>query len=137
MIRNLTPHDITLRAADGTETTFPVDADGMIARVDNTPGAIDPGHPLAGIVEVWGADKPGEVGVFRSDDPARKLLPFPAPVPGVFLVVSGMVGADLKEKGLIRPDVLVPGTGPQDGAIRNEKGHVQAVTRLKVATAGT
>ena len=131
MIRNLTPHDIVLRAADGTDTTFP--ADGLVARVDNTPGAIDPGHPLAGIVQVWGADTPGEVGVFRSDDPARKLLPFPAPVPGVFLVVSGMVGDAMKQKGMVRPDVLVPGTGPADAAVRNEKGHVIAVTRLKVA----
>jgi hypothetical protein len=131
-VRNLTPHAIVLRAADGTDTTFA--AEGLVARVDNTPGAIEAGHPLAGIVEVWGADLPGEVGVFRSDDPARKLFPFPAPVPGVFLVVSGMVGAALKEKGLVRPDVLVPGTGPQDGAIRNEKNHIIAVTRLKVAT---
>ena len=45
-----------------------------------------------------------------------------------------MVGAALKEKGLVRPDVLVPGTGPADGAIRNEKNHIIAVTRLKVAT---
>jgi len=27
--------------------------------------------------------------------------------------------------------ILMPGTGPADGAVRNEKGHVIAVTRLK------
>jgi hypothetical protein len=42
-----------------------------------------------------------------------------------------MVGDAMKQKGLVRPDVLVPGTGPGDGAVRNDKGHIVAVTRLK------
>lgn len=49
---------------------------------------------------------------------------------GIFLIVSGFVGGAVTGT---RPDVLVPGTGPKDGAIRNEKGHIVAVTRLKIA----
>ena len=119
-IINLTPHAITVRSADGTETTFePAAPKGGEPRVGNTPGAVLADHPLAGLVSVHGPDITGEV------------VNLPAPQPGVFLVVSGMVGDAIQKRGIFRPDVLVPGTGPQDGAIRNEKGHIVAVTRLK------
>jgi hypothetical protein len=52
----------------------------------------------------------------------------PAPQAGMFFIVSGMVGAALAGRG--RADVFVPGTGPNDGALRNEQGHIIAVTRL-------
>ena len=114
-----------------------VEPAGGVFGVGEAPAGL-PGSARATLAVTFNPRRAREVyaGVLRirSDDPARKLLPFPAPVPGVFLVVSGMVGAALKEKGMVRPDVLVPGTGPQDGAVRNEKGHVIAVTRLKVAT---
>jgi hypothetical protein len=32
-----------------------------------------------------------------------------------------------------RTDVFAPATGPKDGAIRNDKGHVVAVTALKAS----
>ena len=41
--------------------------------------------------------------------------------------MSALVGSAL---GGARPDVLCPGTGPADGAVRNDKGHIVAVTRL-------
>jgi hypothetical protein len=115
MIVNLTPHAITLRGKSG-DTTIP--ASGQVARVSNTPGAVQD-SPLSSLVEDWSCDQPGEVENL------------PDPVEGVFLVVSGMVGDALRARGVVRPDVRVPGTGPQDGAIRNEKGHIVAVTRLK------
>ena len=122
-VLNLTPHPITVRSADGTETTFPPSAPkGQEPRVGNSPGAARADHPLAGLVAVHLPDEAGEVENL------------PAPVTGTFLVVSGMVGDALRSRGISRPDVLVPGTGPQDGAIRNEKGHIVAVTRLKQAT---
>ena len=120
-IKNLTPHAITLRAADGAETTLA--PAGAVPRVGNAPGAMVSDHPLAGVVAVFGPDRAGAV------------VGLPDPEPGVFLVVSGMVGDALRAAGLSRPDVLVPGTGPADGAVRNAAGHVVAVTRLKVATA--
>jgi hypothetical protein len=45
--------------------------------------------------------------------------------PGVFLVVSGMAFSAVDEK---RIDVIAPDTG--ETAIRNEKGHIIAVTRI-------
>jgi len=58
----------------------------------------------------------------------------PDPEPGLVYIVSAMVGAALREAGVSRPDVLCPGTGPQDGAIRDPEGRIQAVTRLIRAT---
>lgn len=51
----------------------------------------------------------------------------PDPVDGVAYVVSLLVLAAL---GGTRADVLAPATGPEDGAIRDERGQVFAVTRL-------
>jgi hypothetical protein len=42
-------------------------------------------------------------------------------------IVSGMVLSALYGT---RPDVLAPGTGPNDGAIRDASGRIVAVTRL-------
>jgi len=112
IIINLTPHAIVLRSGDGFDTAIP--ASGTIARVTSTPGA-----PAAveGIpVPVFGRDAYGEV------------TGLPAPAEGTFYIVSALVGSALAGT---RDDVLVPGTGPQDGAVRDEKGLIVAVTRLK------
>lgn len=110
-IRNLTPHPIVLRDSNGVDHTFPSEG---IARVASTPGPLsDIGLP----VPVAEPDGFGET------------TGLPDPEPGVFIIVSAMVGSALKGQG--REDVLVPGTGPADGPIRNEKGWVVAVTRLK------
>jgi hypothetical protein len=120
MIRNLTPHSINLRAEDGTDTVIPPDPQGP-ARVTSTPGIPTAVNGIP--VPVWGADTFGEV------------QDLPAPATGVFLVVSALVGGALVSAGVSRPDVLLPGTGPADGPVRNDKGHIVAVTRLKRATA--
>ena len=44
-------------------------------------------------------------------------------------IVSSLVG--LAAAGSGRADLLVPGTGPGDGAIRDGNGHIVAVTRFK------
>ena len=110
-LMNLTPHDLVLRAPDGTDTILP--PSGMVARVASTPGAL---ATVEGVpVPVAGAQTFGAyVGL-------------PRPEPGTFFVVSGMVLGALKGS---RPDVLGPGTGPNDTAVRNDKGQVTAVTRL-------
>lgn len=108
---NLTPHAITLRSPEGTDTVIP--PSGTIARVSSTPGEE---RAIAGFpVPVVGPDSFGEVVGLPEES-----------IPGVFYIVSAVVGARVS-----RPDVLTPGTGPKDGPIRNEKGHVVAVTRLK------
>ncbi len=110
---NCTPHALTLRADEATETV--IEPCGIVPRVSVMQGALDPsvcGAPCA----VYSADGAGAV------------IGMPDPAVGVAYIVSGFVGAALKGQ---RDDVLVPGTGPLDGAVRNSAGHIVAVTRLK------
>jgi hypothetical protein len=147
MIVNLTPHPITLRAANGAETTINPRsaAEGGAARVTSTPGAL---ASVDGIpVPVASATTFGEVAglpaphyecgcgngaecpaAFRLD--MAGALECPHYVVAAYYVVSGIVGAALRATGSTRRDVLCPGTGPNDGAVRNEAGHIVAVTRL-------
>ena len=115
MIINLTPHAIVLRSAGGEDTVIP--PSGQVARVTSTPGSLATVDGLP--VPVASPTTFGEVEGL------------PAPVEGTFYIVSGMVGAALAGRG--RTDVLMPGTGPADNAVRNEKGHIVAVTRLIAA----
>jgi len=112
-IINLTPHDIVLRSVDGTDHIIP--KSGMVARVTSTPGTKTeiPGCP----VQVMTPDTFGEV------------INLPDPTPDTMFLVSAMVGSAMSGK---RSDILVPGTGPNDGAVRNDKGHILAVTCLKI-----
>jgi len=116
-IINCTPHDIVIRSADG-DTTVP--KGDTIARVVMVPG-------VAGVIEgiacpVYSADTVGAVeGI-------------PEPSPGVIYMVSGMVGSAVAGT---RSDCCVPGTGPADGAVRNEKGWIVAVTRIKMVRGGS
>jgi hypothetical protein len=114
---NCTPHDIVLRSAAGEDTTIP--ASGIIARVASTPGEL---HEEAGFP-----------CLLQEAEVKGKVTDLPEPVEGTFYIVSALVGESLLREGRVRKDVLQPGTGPQDGAIRNERGHIVAVTRLKRA----
>jgi len=110
-MQNLTPHPLTLRSASGEDTILA--PSGTVARVAATPGAVNDVEGLPIPVAA-----PDEFGAVEG---------LPEPTQGTFYIVSAMVGAHLKG----RPDVLMPGTGPADNAVRNEKGHIVAVTRLK------
>jgi hypothetical protein len=108
---NLTPNAITLRAPDGTDTVIP--PSGTVARVSIATRALE---VVAGIpVPVAGAQRFGGVEGL------------PAPAPGMMFIVSAPALSALRGS---RPDVVGPGTGPNDAAIRNEAGHIVAVTRL-------
>jgi hypothetical protein len=116
-IVNLTPHPITLIAPTGERTV--IEASGAVARVATVPGAVEAraGFPcLVAGPTLYGA-----------------VEELPAPTPGVVWVVSALVLGALAGQG--RDDVFAPGTGPNDGAERNEKGHVTGVTRLVQAPA--
>jgi len=107
---NLTPHSLVFRNAAGEEWT--IQSSG-VARVSSTPGALTqvPGIPIpVAEATVYGAVE----GLPPQSD-------------GFGYVVSGLVLSALKGT---RSDVFGPGTGPNDGAIRNDKGHIVAVTRL-------
>jgi len=109
---NLTPHAITLVSATGEQTILPVS--GAVARVSSTPGTLEA--------------REGFPCVVASPTVFGEVTGLPDPKQGHAFVVSGMVGGALAGKG--RTDVYVPGTGPNDGALRNEAGHIVGVTRL-------
>lgn len=121
---NLTPHAITLKCLDGSEITF--QPSGVVARVTTI-------ESVVGTRDVWphGVPECDEQGnstgsripvVSRTLGEAEGL-----PEEGVECLVSAMVlSAVPGRKGVYAPD-----SGPT--AIRNEKGHIVAVTRLVAA----
>jgi hypothetical protein len=109
-LKNLTPHPIVIRRADGSDMT--IAPSGVVPRI------------VGGSV-----DAPDLNGIPVKVDLAGTVADLPDAVEGVALIVSGMVLAALTGSG--RRDVFAPGTGPADGAIRNDKGHIVAVTCLK------
>lgn len=109
MLINLTPHTIILRASNGTE--YGLVPCGTVARVSSAPGALEtiPGCPVpVAAPATWG-----------------EIVDLPAPWAGRLYIVSALVAQRAQ-----RPDVVSPGTGPADGAIRDTEGRVIAVTRL-------
>lgn len=104
---NLTPHPITLRADDGTETT--IQPSGTVARVSMQ--ETDVGCLLG-------------LPVIRREAGAVTGLP----TDGTPCIVSSMVLTALSAG---TPGVYAPDTGPT--AIRDERGQIVAVTRLVAA----
>lgn len=106
---NLTPHAITIRVHGG-DITFP--PSGKIARIKEKNVA-----PTRS--QIFGFPVAGKTAF-------EAVLDLPEPVEGTIFIVSGMVAAQVS-----RPDVFSPATGPEDGAIRNDKGQIVAVTKFK------
>lgn len=109
MIINLTPHAITLRHAPYDYDTV-IGPSGSVARVSSVPGSMR----TESIIPIYGSPTWGEV------------IGLPEPAEGVIYIVSALVAARVPE----REDVVSPGTGPNDGAVRDAAGHILAVTRL-------
>jgi hypothetical protein len=107
---NLTPHALTLRAADGTDAVVP--PSGTVARV--AAAATDTGKTVAGL--------PVQTTTLG------EVTDLPEPTTGTTYLVSAMVLGALAGSG--RSDVFAPATGPKDGAVRDDQGHIVAVTRL-------
>ena len=108
---NLTPHAIVVRLQDGSDITFP--PSGMVARLDQT-GAEIPMGKIEG-VPILSRSNFGEiVGLPQYE------------TEGVNYIVSSLVAAHI-----VRQDVFSPATGPNDGAIRNDKGQIIAVVAFK------
>lgn len=133
---NLMQHSITLRGLDGADTV--IESSGF-AYIEMPPT----GEPetIDGVpVPIYGLNMPRIVGV-----------PNPTSVTtgeGSLYIVTEVVAASLRNQTLthdsaflrgsrLQPslrgtfrDIVYPGTGPEDGAIRNERGQVVLVTRL-------
>jgi hypothetical protein len=110
---NLTPHSIVLSLPDGSEINIP--SSGEVARVATLPAAPRQveGVPIPVVPSPAYGDVTG----------------LPAPVEGVAFLVSGLVLSRCGGRG----DVFAPATGPADGAIRDERGQIRAVSRLVAA----
>lgn len=115
MFVNLTPHNVVLQGADGARLVVQAMA-GVVCRISTTPGEL--------ITMVWQGDE-SESGI-KLYDRTTWGEPFglPDPSPGVIYIVSALFAGRVGDRG----DVYYPGTGPADGAIRDEKGQVVAVT---------
>lgn len=123
MLINLTPHPIVLRSG---ENEIVVPPSGSVARVTSRPGALlDTVHA------------PGRVGDVRPPVPVYgppawgdvEGLP-PQGAEAAVYIVSALVAARCGD----RADVVAPGTGPADEAVRDAKGRIVAVTRLIAAS---
>ena len=132
---NLTPHPIRLRVAAEDTAAHPRDddivipprykrgADGEVLRDEKGRPVADPAR-----VAVTPGRQVGEVnGVPIYSAPTfGEVEGLPEPQEGTIYIVSSVVASRLTS----RDDVVVPGTGPKDGTVRDEQNRVFAVTRL-------
>jgi hypothetical protein len=114
---NLCPHQIKLRVSEAPGEDIELPAAKLPARVCQEPGRL---ICLAQGVPVYSAPTHGAiVGL----PPPREDVEF-----RVLYVASLLVAQAAAIAG--RTDVVSPGTGPGDGAIRGSDGQIEAVTRL-------
>lgn len=106
---NLTPHPLNFYTGGGILTLAP---SGQLARCKNASTLIGDADGLP-IYEATFDEVTG----------------LPDPQPDTLYIASSLVQQGLRKLGIERPDVLSPGTGPNDGAIRTN-GQVVGVTRL-------
>ena len=112
MFVNLTPHIVTIQSVCN-ETSIEISSSG-VCRVNTTSqntGFVD-GVPVISM-PIWG-----------------DVVGLPDPIPETNYIVSLIVLDALRASGSNRRDCFAPATGPNDGVIRNEKGHIVAVTKL-------
>lgn len=114
---NLTPHSLTFRTPDGDQV---VEASGLVARVSTTAVPLRTLNGMSLRTKSFGQVQ--NLPDPHVDDVHGETV----------FVVSGMVLDALRNSGCTRTDVVAPATGPNDGAVRNEAGHVVAVTQLDV-----
>jgi hypothetical protein len=109
ILKNLTPHPLVILCVTGTQR---IPQSGDIARVRSEQVALD---------------TVSDVPVFTTR--YTQIDGLPEPKEGVTLIVSSLIQHALKQMGIDRPDVLSPGTGPNDSSVK-EAGRIVAVTRL-------
>ena len=113
-ITNLTPHAINFQDETGGVTTF--SPSGVVVRVNTETTSVD--TLLMGKFPLQ----------FKK---TLSLGNLPERKEGEIFLVSGMVLDAVQKLGM--KGFIAPATGPDDGAIRNEKGHIVAVTKFDSA----
>ena len=108
---NCTPHPVSWAEGDEIRLTIPAPPNGAdgAARIAQIPGTLGSlcGMPLMG-ANVYGG-----------------FINLPPETPGTLHVVSIMFSG----RAGARQDLIIPGTGPQDNALRNAQGHPVACRR--------
>lgn len=100
MIKNLTPHAVTIVAADGTvDRTIPSDGVARAAQMMKPAGAID--------------------GITLVDMVYGEPVDLPDPQDGMFLIVSALTAQAAKAAGRPTDDLLLPAD-----AVRDEAGRI-------------
>ena len=116
---NLTPHTIVLLLPSGRRVSFP--PSGTVAR------AVTPE------VQVDGLAVEGERVEVVMAPPFAEVAGLPDPQPGHYYIVSSIAAEAVRG----RPDVLIPGTDPDDDPVRDEEtGWIVAVRRFRRLTRG-
>lgn len=108
-MKNLTPHNITVDV-NGVVHEFP--ATGTVARVSTSSVEAGSRFNIPVIKTVYGEVE--EIG--KPEDHPEGVL--------VSALVLGRLGPEWSGVA------FAPATGPNDGAVRNDKGHIVAVTKL-------
>jgi hypothetical protein len=116
IIKNYTPHDISIYTPDGDVQTHPSVGNTRVSST-NTP-----------------LDSTGLPCPVVSCDVFTSIIDLPDPEDGVVFIVSAVVGTALRESGISRPDIYCPGTGPKDNPVRNADKQVIGVRIIKRAT---
>ncbi len=109
MFVNLTPHPVTIRKSDGTDHT--ILPSGSVARVDTIEEPLPEIEGVPAIRRRWGEI---QTGTFMET--------------GKTYIVSSIVLSALRESTGWGQCMVAPDTG--ETAIRDEKGQIQAVTRV-------
>lgn len=107
---NLTPHAITLYSPTGIHEIAP---SGQLARIRSSS------------VQV------GELGGVPIIRPTfDDVNGLPEPSNDTVYIVSSVVLTALRSNGITRDDLVAPGTGPNDSAVRDPSGKVTGITRF-------
>lgn len=131
---NLTPHAITVVIKHNYKPeNLVIPPSGAVARVSTVSGKAE--DPIFTLQLPHPTRPETHVNVTRAriaiapHPTYGEVEGLPVPAPNTLYIVSGMVLAHCAG----RTDVFGPGTGPNDDPIRNDAGHIVAVTRLIAA----
>jgi hypothetical protein len=111
---NLTPHEVVVYDQTGQNIVLRIPPSGKVARVSVSTETV------------------GEInGVAVRKTTYGDIQDLPDPQPGVIYVVSTLVLIALKDKGIIRTDIVSPDTNP-DSALRDTSGKIIGVKYFQV-----